>query len=113
LGHYHAEVDINGRSIDAMIDTGATIVALTYDDAMHAGIRVRESDFTQRVNTANGIGRVAPVMLDRISIGDIEVRNVPAPVSGRGMLTRTLLGMSFLRRLARVDMRDGKLLLQE
>ena len=44
------------------------------------------SDFTQRVSTANGLARVAPVMLDRVSIGDITVRNVPAAVTERGSL---------------------------
>ena len=57
------------------------------------------------VRTANGVARVAPVTLDRVSIGDITVRNVPASVSERGVLGTTLLGMSFLGRLSRVDMR--------
>ena len=52
-------------------------------------------------------------MLDRVSIGDITVRNVPASVSERGMLATTLLGMSFLKRLTRVDMRGETLILQE
>ena len=82
-----------------MVDTGASLVALTYEDASRAGIYVRDRDFTQLVRTANGIARVAPVTLDRVSIGDITVRNVPASVSERGMLGTTLLGMSFLKRL--------------
>ena len=59
------------------------------------------------------VARVAPVTLDRVSIGDITVRNVPASVSERGMLATTLLGMSFLKRLTRVDMRGETLILQE
>ena len=71
-----------------MVDTGASIVALTYEDAERAGVYVRDSDFTQRVRTANGMARVAPVTLDRVSIGDITVRNVPAAVSERGQARR-------------------------
>jgi aspartyl protease family protein len=112
-GHYHADAEINGRRVQVMVDTGATHVALTFEDASRAGIFVRDSDFTQAVRTANGLARVAPIMLDRVSIGDITVRNVPASVSERGRLGTTLLGMSFLKRLNRVDMRGGTLLLQE
>jgi aspartyl protease family protein len=112
-GHYHASAEINGRPIEVMVDTGASHVALTFDDASRAGIHVRASDFTQMVRTANGIARVAPVTLERVSIGDITVRNVPASVSERGMLPTTLLGMSFLKRLRRVDMRGETLILQE
>jgi len=112
-GHYYTSAEVNGRSIDVLVDSGASIVALTYDDAQRAGVYVRDSDYTQRVSTANGLARVAPIVLDRISIGDITVRNVPAAVTERGSLATSLLGMSFLRRLQRVDMRSGTLVLQE
>ncbi len=112
-GHYFSSVEINGRRVDVLVDSGASIVALTWDDAERAGVYVRDSDFTQRVSTANGVARVAPVMLDRVSIGDITVRNVPAAVSERGNLATSLLGMSFLSRLQRVDIRSGVLFLQE
>jgi aspartyl protease family protein len=112
-GHYYASAEINGRPVDVLVDSGASIVALTYDDARHAGVYVRDSDYTQRVRTANGLARVAPVVLDRVSIGDITVRNVPAAVSEPGSLATSLLGMSFLGRLQRVDMRSGILVLQE
>ena len=112
-GHYYVRAEINGRPVDAMVDSGASIVALTYEDAERAGIYIRDRDYTQRVNTANGIARIAPVVLDRVSIGDITVRNVPAAVSEPGKLMTSLLGMSFLGRLQRVDMRGGILVLQE
>jgi aspartyl protease family protein len=112
-GHYFARAEINGRPIDVLVDSGASIVALTYDDARRAGVHVRDGDYTQRVTTANGLARVAPVVLDRVSIGGIIVRNVPAAVTEPGSLTTSLLGMSFLGRLQRVDMRAGTLVLQE
>mgnify|MGYP000361904600 FL=1 len=112
-GHFFAAAEVNGRPLNVMVDSGASIVAMTYDDARRAGVSVRDSDFTQAVRTANGIARVAPVVLDRVSIGDVTVRNVPAAVAEDGKLHMTLLGMSFLSRLQRVDMRPGVLLPQE
>jgi len=112
-GHYYTSVEINGRPIDVMVDTGATMVALTSEDASRAGMYIRDRDYTQRVSTANGAARVAPVILDRVSVGTITVRNVPAAVSEPGMLATSLLGMSFLGRLQRVDMRSGVLVLSE
>jgi aspartyl protease family protein len=112
-GHFNAEAEVNGRSIDVMVDTGATMIALTYEDAERAGLSLHKSDFTQSVTTANGVARVAPVTLDRVTIGDITVRNVPAAVAERGRLKTSLLGMTFLSRLSRFDMRAGILVLQE
>jgi aspartyl protease family protein len=113
FGHFHTRAEINGRPVNVMVDSGASMVALTYEDARAAGFYVRDSDFTHRVNTANGTARVAPVTIDRVSIGDITVRNVPGAVLEAGKLETTLLGMSFLNRLQRVDMRSGLLVLHE
>jgi aspartyl protease family protein len=112
-GHFNAEVEINGRAVEVMIDTGATMVALSYEDAERAGLLLNDSDFTSAVSTANGMARVAPVTLDRVSIGNITVRNVPAAVTERGRMRTSLLGMSFLRKLSRFDMRSGRLVMQE
>lgn len=113
LGHFVTSAEVNGRTIDVMVDTGASIVALTWEDAERAGIYVRPSDFTHRVNTANGQAKIAPITVDQISIGGITVRNVRAAVSEPGKLNQTLLGMTFLGRLSRADMRRGELLLEE
>lgn len=112
-GHYNSDIEINGRTVHAMVDTGATMVAMSYEDAERAGIFLSPSNFTHRVNTANGIARVAPVTLDRVRLGSIEVRDVRAAVAERGRLNGTLLGMSFLGRISRLEMRDGVLVLQD
>lgn len=112
-GHFHTRAEINGRPVSVMVDTGASMVALSFEDALEAGIQVRDNDFTHRVSTANGYARMAPVMIDRVSIGDITVRNVSGAVLEAGKLSTTLLGMSFLSRLQRVDIRSGTLVLQE
>ncbi len=112
-GHYETTAHINGRPIEVMVDTGASAVALTFEDANAAGIFPRPSDFTHKVNTANGVARVAPVTLDSVSIADITVRNVRAVVAESGRLNTTLLGMSFLGKLGRAEMSRGVLTLQE
>ena len=113
FGHYRAQAEINGRPVDVLVDSGASVVVLSHEDAERVGLRLRAEDYWQRVSTANGATRVAPVMLDRISIGDISVRRVEAAVSEPGKLGQSLLGMTFLGRLQRVDMRGGLLILQE
>ena len=113
FGHYRAQAEINGRPVDVLIDSGASLVVLSHEDAERVGLRLRAEDYSQRVSTANGATRLAPVMLDRINIGDVSVRHVEAAVSEPGKLGQSLLGMTFLGRLQRVDMRGGILILQE
>lgn len=112
-GHYETRAHVNGRPVEVMVDTGATVVALTWEDAQAAGVHVRDSDFKHSVSTANGTARVAAVTLDTVSIDDITVRDVRAVVAERGRLQTTLLGMSFLSRLGKAEMSRGLLVLQE
>ena len=112
-GRFVTVAHINGRPVDVLVDTGATMVALSHEDAERAGIFVRPSDYTQRVRTANGTARIAPVILASVSIGDIELRDVEAAVGEPGRLGTTLLGMTFIKRLGRAEMRSGVLILQE
>jgi len=112
-GHFLARAYINGRPINVMVDTGATSVALTYKDAEAIGLFVRKRDFTRRTRTANGFARSAPVMLDRVRIGDIEVDDVRASVSEPGRLHITLLGMTFLSKLSKVEIQGDQLVLTE
>lgn len=111
-GHFYTETRINGRPIDVMVDTGASVVALTYEDARKIGVRPAPSDFTIPVRTANGTAHAAPVTLREVRIGSIRVANVEGLVSQRGNLGITLLGMSFLGRLSRADIRAGELILK-
>ncbi len=112
-GHFSTDAEINGRTVEVMVDTGATMVALSYEDAERAGIYLDDRDFTRAVTTANGVAHFAPVTLSRVSVGDIMVRDVPAAVAEPGRLTTSLLGMSFLSKLSRFDMRADVLVLQE
>jgi aspartyl protease family protein len=112
-GHFYSRIRVNGSDVEAMVDTGASIVALTFEDAASAGIHVRDPEFTHRVSTANGVARVAMITLDSVAIDDITVRNVRAAVAERGKLSKTLLGMSFLGQLRRTEMSRGVLVLEE
>lgn len=112
-GHFTATALVNGRAVPVLIDTGASLVALSHEDAERVGVYVRPGDFTRRVRTANGIAKVAPVLLDSVSIGDISLRSVEAVVSEPGRLGTTLLGMTFIGRLSRAEMRGGVLILQK
>jgi aspartyl protease family protein len=112
-GHFEAEAYIDGKAINVLVDTGATGVALTYEDAEEIGISLNDSDFTHVSRTANGNSRIAPVTIGSIRIGEIEVKDVQAFVAEPGKLFATLLGMSFLSRLERVDIRGNKLVLQQ
>ena len=112
-GHFTATALINGRPVSVLIDTGASIVALSHEDAERVGVRVRPDDFTKRVQTANGIAKVAPILLESIKIGEITLYNIEAAVSEPGRLGTTLLGMTFIGRLSRAEMRGGVLILQK
>lgn len=110
-GHFAAEARINNRWIDVMVDTGATTVAIPYEEAVRLGIRPANSDYTVPTHTANGVRYSAPVTLREVRVGDITVRDVDGLVSPKGALSVTLLGMSFLGRLRQVEMRDGRLVM--
>lgn len=111
-GHWRAEARVNGRKVDVLVDTGATLVALTQEDARAAGIDTRNLRYSERVRTASGTARAATVTLERIQIGNVRVRDVEAMVIERG-LSVSLLGMSFLSRLDRFDVRGQTLRLRD
>ena len=111
-GHFHAEAYVNGRPVHVLVDTGATLVAMSYEDAQAAGITVGPDEFRYVSQTANGQARFAAVTLDDVRIGDVTVRNVRASVSEPGRLSKTLLGMSFLGQL-RMEMKGALLVLEQ
>ncbi len=98
-GHFVARGNVNGASIDMLVDTGASSVVLKPADAEKAGIDTASLSFTVPVSTANGATYAAPVRLKSIAIGPIELTDIDALVAKPGNLNESLLGMSFLRRL--------------
>ena len=112
-GHYFAEADIDGTTIAVMIDTGASGVALSYEDAERVGLRPHALDYDTPVSTANGIVQAARVVLRRIEIDNVRVRDVEGIVLPEGALRGSLLGMSFLGRLSSFRIEDGVLYLRD
>ncbi|MGI9386725.1 MAG: retropepsin-like aspartic protease family protein, partial [Methyloligellaceae bacterium] len=112
-GHFYSTAYIDGTSIQVLVDTGASFVSLTYEDARKIGLRLTKHDYIMRMRTANGSTRAAPVVLDSVRIGDITVRNVKASVGLPGAKHVTLLGMTFLSKLKSVDLRGRQLVLTD
>jgi len=112
-GHFQVEGRVDGRQLDFMVDTGASVIALTESDAARLGIHPSHTEFSAQVRTANGTVRAAPVNLDMVEVGDIVVRDVPAVVLPDEALSGNLLGLSFLSRLRRFEYAEGKLVLEQ
>lgn len=109
-GHFQTEASINGRPLAVMVDTGATSVALRYEDAGALGVRpLLPSDYTVPIATANGTARAARVTLGEVRVGEVRVKNVEALVMPERALGTNLLGMSFIRRLKNVELAGGRL----
>jgi aspartyl protease family protein len=112
-GHFDVEGRVDGRRVAFMIDTGASVVALTERDAASLGIHPPPSAFVVEVKTANGTVRAAPTQLDLVEVGDLAVRDVTALVLPNEALSDNLLGLSFLSRLRRFEYNSGKLVLEQ
>lgn len=103
---------INGAAVTLMLDTGASAVVLTQEDARAAGLNTGGLRYDVTVDTANGRTRAAGVVLDRVTVGSITERNVRALVSPEGALRTSLLGMSFLSRLDGFEISGDRLILR-
>ncbi len=112
-GHYITRVQVNGTNVWALIDTGASSVALSYEDAEKVGLNPFRLRFNRRVRTANGVAKAAKVNLKLVTVEGIIVKNVEGMVMPKGAMRGTLLGMSFLRRLNGFRVEQGILYLEE
>ena len=108
-GDFALAAHINGARVAMVLDTGASSVVLTQEAAKAAGLPLEVLNYTVNVDTANGRTRAAAVTLDRIAVGGLTERAVPALVAQPGQLKNNLLGMSFLNRLQSWEVRGDKL----
>jgi aspartyl protease family protein len=92
-----------------VLDTGASSVVLTQEAAKAAGLPIEVLNYSVNVDTANGRTRAAAVTLDRLAVGGLTERAVPALVAQQGQLKTNLLGMSFLNRLTSWEVRGDSL----
>lgn len=101
-GHYWAQASIDGRAVRVMVDTGASVVALTPEDAARLGVEPQAADYNAVVQTASGPVDAAPVTLKHVAVAGARVDDVQALVVREG-LAHSLLGMSYLGRLSRFE----------
>lgn len=110
-GHFYVTLRVNGSDVDFMVDTGASDIALRRADAQRASIDIDALSYTGFASTANGTVSTAPVTIGLVEIGDIADENVSADVV-QGDLDISLLGMSYLRRFARVGFEGDTMVLE-
>jgi aspartyl protease family protein len=110
-GEFALQAKINGVSAPMVIDTGATSVVLTYETAKAAGLPLELLEYDVDLETAGGRTKAARLTLDRLAIGKLVERSVPALVVPHGQMKTNLLGMSFLDRLERWEVRPDRLML--
>ncbi|MBC2669725.1 TIGR02281 family clan AA aspartic protease [Novosphingobium piscinae] len=109
-GQFHVDLVVNGAPARFLVDTGADVVALTEADAERAGLVVDPASYRPILRTASGEGYGAPARLDRLAIGQVELRDVTAVVVKD--LGTSLLGQSALARLGRVELSGDRLVLE-
>ncbi len=112
-GHFQVEARVEGRYIDFLVDTGASLVVLRELSAAQAGIRPQPHEYTAIAVTANGKIKAAPTKIGRIEVGGITVYDVSAIVLPDEALANNLLGVSFLSRLKRYEYANGRLVLEQ
>lgn len=112
-GHFQVDARVDGRRIEFMVDTGASVVALRMRDAAQLGIHPVPRDFTAEVRTANGTVRAARTQLASVDVGGLVVREVDALVLPDDVLGENLLGMSYLSRLRRYEFTSARLILEQ
>jgi aspartyl protease family protein len=112
-GHFLVEPIVNGVRLRMLVDTGASLVAISREDARRIGINPVSADFRATVSTANGSVLVAPILLKEIKVGELSVRDVPAAVFPDNRLQVGLLGMSFLSKLSHFEVAGGRLILKQ
>lgn len=107
-GHYYLTLALNGQNVRFVVDTGATDMVLSLEDARRAGIDPDTLNFIGTANTANGQVRTAPIRLDTVRLGDITDTGVFASVNG-GEMDGSLLGMGYLEKWGRIEISGGEL----
>ncbi|MEL6680364.1 MAG: TIGR02281 family clan AA aspartic protease [Pseudomonadota bacterium] len=110
-GHFHADLRVNGALVPFLVDTGATDIVLSQDDARSVGFDTGSLRYFGTAQTANGPVQFAPVRLESIEFGDFRDTDVRASVNG-GELNVSLLGMGYLSRFARVTVEGDRMILQ-
>ncbi|MBV7409608.1 TIGR02281 family clan AA aspartic protease [Maritimibacter sp. DP1N21-5] len=109
-GHFYLTLELNGTPVIFVVDTGASEIVLSEDDARSVGLHPEDLDYIGSAMTANGMVRTAPARVEQVVLGDIVEENVKVYVN-EGEMDASLLGMSYLRRFERLEITsDGMVL---
>lgn len=112
-GHYWTRALVNRKaSIEFMVDTGASVIALTQSDARKMGLKPERLDYKWEIRTAGGITKGASVVIESIKINQVHIKNVDAMVLDSD-LEQSLLGMSFLRELYSYEVRGDRMIIRQ
>ncbi len=111
-GHFAVRAGVDGVPMMMLVDTGASLVTLTPEDAGRIGVKTANLDYGMPIETANGTIKAAPITIHRISIGTIARTDIKALVAPPGSLQESLLGMSFLNSLASYSISGDRLVLK-
>lgn len=110
-GHFVTRLQLNGRSVTGVVDTGASLIAMNRSEARRIGVNVSPADFIYTVNTANGAAKAARTTLREVRVGTIRVRDIEAVILEDDALNIVLVGMSFLKRLRNFEISGDTLVL--
>lgn len=110
-GHFYVDARVGAATVHFIVDTGASIVALSRSDAQAAGVQFSQSDFTATGETASGRVAMRPVTLPSISVGSLTANNVDGAVVD-GDMGVSLLGQSWLRRVGTVTIEGDRMILR-
>lgn len=110
-GHFHVDALVNGAKINFIVDTGATDLVLSPNDAEKIGYKLSELKYDRLYITANGMVKAASILITSVEIGGIQFRDVDASINSAPMQS-SLLGMSFLERLEYYKFQDDQLILK-
>jgi aspartyl protease family protein len=112
-GHYQANLLINGSVVEALVDTGASVVAMSAEDAKRANIQPGSDARKAQFRTANGIITATIVNIPEVRLQGVTLRNVEASIMPPGAMSGTLLGMSFLKKLDSFEIKGNTLVLRQ
>lgn len=112
-GHFEVNGRVNGARVHFLVDTGASSVVLSQEDAERAGIDTSSLVYNVPINTANGRASAGSINISTLQIGDIERQNIRAMVTQEGLMTGSLLGMNFLQTLGGFSVRGDQLIMMD
>lgn len=109
-GHYHAQLSVGGTPVEFVVDTGASDVVLTREDARRLGFDPSKLAYVGSAQTANGTVRTARVTLRDVQFGSVNVPSLRVSVN-EGDLDTSLLGMAYLDRFQRIEISGNRMIL--